>query len=159
MKPSAALLRRLNTSLDTLPRDIPALALRLFPAAVFFASGRTKMDGWQIADSTWFLFEHEYALPLIPSPIAAVSATIAEHLLPVLLALGLATRLSALGLLGMTAVIQIFVYPAAWQTHGLWAACLLATAAIGPGRLSLDHLIGLDGPRGIQPTATAQRFG
>lgn len=154
-----SLLRRINGALDRLPQDIPALALRLFPAAVFFASGRTKMDGWQIADSTWFLFEHEYALPLIPSPIAAVAATVAEQVLPVLLLLGLATRLSALGLLAMTAVIQIFVYPGAWQTHGLWAACLLATMALGPGRLSLDHLLGLDrSQRSAAPTLT-QRVG
>ena len=66
-------------------------------------------------------------------------ATLAEHALPVLLVLGLGTRFAALGLLAMTAVIQIFVYPSAWQTHGLWAACLLALIAEGPGRWSLDH--------------------
>ena len=144
MTSPTGLLRQINGLLDRVTWDIPALALRAFPAAVFFASGRTKVDGWQIADSTWFLFEHEYALPLIPSPVAAVAATVAEHVLPILLILGIATRLSALGLLGMTAVIQIFVYPEAWQTHGLWAACLLAVAARGPGRISVDHLAGLD---------------
>lgn len=72
-------------------------------------------------------------------------ATLAEHALPVLLVLGLATRLSAIGLLGMTAVIQVLVYPGAWVTHGLWAACLLAVAARGPGRLSLDRAFGWDG--------------
>ena len=159
MTPATGILRQINTALDRLPRDIPALALRVFPAAVFFASGRTKMDGWQIADSTWFLFEHEYALPLIPSPIAAVAATVAEHILPVLLVLGLATRLSALGLLAMTAVIQIFVYPGAWQTHGLWAACLVATMALGPGRISLDHLFGMDGLQRNDPPAVTQRVG
>lgn len=156
---TAALLRGFNARLAQLPPDIPALALRLFPATAFFASGRTKMDGWQIADSTWFLFEHEYALPLIPPDVAAVAATLAEHILPLLLILGLATRLSALGLLGMTAVIQIFVYPEAWQTHGLWAACLLAVAVLGPGRASLDHLVGLDGstfPKGSSDGPTAQ---
>ena len=101
------------------------------------------MEGWQIKDSTWFLFEQEYKLPLIPSDWAAVLATLAEHALPVALVLGLATRLSALALLGMTAVIQIFVYPEAWTTHGLWAACFLALIAQGPGRLSLDHLLRL----------------
>ena len=144
MTSATGLLRHINGLLDRVTWDIPALALRVFPAAIFFASGRTKVEGWQIADSTWFLFEHEYALPLIPSPFAAVAATVAEHVLPVLLILGIATRLSALGLLGMTAVIQIFVYPEAWQTHGLWAACLLAVAARGPGRISVDHLAGLD---------------
>ena len=144
MTSTTGLLRQINGLLDRVTWDIPALALRVFPAAIFFASGRTKVEGWQIADSTWFLFEHEYALPLIPSPFAAVAATVAEHVLPILLILGIATRLSALGLLGMTAVIQIFVYPEAWQTHGLWAACLLAVAARGPGRISVDHLAGLD---------------
>ena len=159
MTTATGLLRQLNGLLDRLPWDVPALALRFFPAAVFFASGRTKMDGWQIADSTWFLFEHEYALPLIPAPVAAVAATVAEHALPILLVLGLASRLSALGLLGMTAVIQIFVYPGAWQTHGLWAACLLAVAARGPGRLSLDHLLGIEAAPPARTEPHAQRVG
>lgn len=136
--------KKINSLLGRLPWDIAAVALRVFPATVFFASGRTKMDGWQIADSTWFLFEQEYALPLIPSDIAAVAATLAEHALPVLLVLGLFTRLSAFGLLAMTAVIQIFVYPSAWQTHGIWAACFLAIIAAGPGRISLDRKLGID---------------
>ncbi len=134
---------RMNILLERLGWDIPALALRLFPAAVFWQSGRSKVEGFQIKDSTWFLFEQEYKLPLIPSDWAAVLATLAEHALPVLLVLGIATRLSALGLLGMTAVIQTFVYPEAWATHGLWAACFLALIARGPGRLSLDHLLRL----------------
>ncbi|HRK43346.1 MAG TPA: DoxX family protein [Gemmobacter sp.] len=137
------MLARMNGLLDRLGWDVPALALRVFPAAVFWLSGRSKVEGFQIKDSTWFLFEHEYKLPLIPSDWAAVMATLAEHALPVLLVLGLATRLSALALLGMTAVIQIFVYPDAWATHGLWAACFLALIARGPGRLSLDHLFRL----------------
>ena len=121
--------------------DLAGLALRVFPAAVFWQSGRTKVDGLSIKDSTWFLFEHEYALPVIPSDWAAVAATLAEHLLPVLLILGLMTRLSALALLAMTATIQIFVYPSAWMTHGLWAAAFLALIAHGPGRWSLDHVL------------------
>lgn len=139
-----SLLRDANAAASRLSWDIAAVALRVFPAAVFLASGRTKMEGWRIADSTWFLFEHEYALPLIPPHIAAVLATLAEHIFPALLLLGLATRASALALLGMTAVIQIFVYPGAWQTHGLWAACFLALITMGPGRLSLDRQLGLD---------------
>ena len=102
------------------------------------------MEGFTLKDSTWFLFEHEYALPLIPTHLAAVLATVAEHLLPALLILGLFSRVSALGLVAMTAVIQIFVYPDAWMTHGLWAAALLALIARGPGRLSVDALLGLD---------------
>lgn len=147
-----SMIQRLNGLFERIPHDVVALALRVFPAMVFFQSGRTKVEGLlSIKDSTWFLFEHEYALPLIPSNIAAVMATTAEHLLPVLMILGLATRLSALGLLGMTAVIQIFVYPDAWVTHGLWASALLALVAIGPGRLSLDHLLGLEGKAGTKP--------
>ena len=137
------MMARVNALLARLEWDVPALALRLFPAVVFWQSGRSKVEGFQIKDSTWFLFEQEYKLPLIPSDWAAVLATLAEHALPVLLVLGLATRLSALGLLGMTAVIQIFVYPEAWATHGLWAACFLVLIARGPGRLSLDHLLRL----------------
>lgn len=140
-----SLVRILNTRLDRLPRDAVTLALRVFPAMVFLQSGRTKVEGLiSIKPSTYFLFENEYALPLIPPDLAAILATAAEHVLPVLLILGLFTRLSALGLLGMTAVIQVFVYPGAWITHGLWAAALLAIIAFGPGRLSLDRLIGLD---------------
>lgn len=135
---------RLNRALAAIPAAPVALMLRVFPALVFLQSGRTKVEGFSIKDSTWFLFEHEYALPLIPPPVAAVMATVAEHVLPVLLILGLFTRLSALGLLGMTAVIQIFVYPDAWVTHGLWAAALLAVAARGPGAWSADHLTGID---------------
>lgn len=140
----AAPLVALNRGLGQLPWSIPALALRLFPAAVFWASGRTKVDGWQIADSTWTLFQYEYDLPLIPYRLAAVLAVIAEHLLPVLLVLGLGTRLAALALLAMTGVIQTFVYPGAWVTHGLWAACFLALVAGGPGAVSLDRALGLD---------------
>lgn len=140
----AALLRRVNGLLDRIPWSVPALLLRLLPASVFWASARTKVDGFAIADGTWWLFENEYALPLLPPAVAAVIATLAEHVLSVTLALGLGARLSALGLLGMTAVIQVFVYPDAWQTHGLWAACLLAVAARGPGAASLDRLVGWD---------------
>lgn len=127
--------------MDRIPWSIPAFALRLFPAAVFWQSGRTKVEGFSLKQSTFFLFEHEYALPLIDFRLAAYLATIAEHVLPVLLVLGLATRFSALGLLVMTAVIQVLVYPGAWVTHGLWAACLLALIAKGPGVVSVDHWI------------------
>jgi putative oxidoreductase len=143
------LIRTLNGTLDRIPHDLVALALRVFPALVFWQSGRTKVDGlFTIKDSTWFLFEHEYALPLIPSDLAAVLATTAEHLLPALMILGLFTRASALGLLGMTIVIQMFVYPDAWITHGLWAAALLALVARGPGALSLDRALRLEGETG-----------
>jgi putative oxidoreductase len=138
-------MQRLNRLGEHVPHDLVALAARVFPAAVFWQSARTKVEGFSIKDSTWFLFEHVYALPVIPPAWAAVLATLAEHVLPVLLVLGLASRLSALGLLVMTAVIQVFVFPEAWVTHGLWAAALLVVLARGPGRLSLDHLLRLDG--------------
>lgn len=138
------LIRHLNGLAGHVPHDLVALTARVFPAAVFWQSARTKVDGFSIKDSTYFLFEHVYALPVIPSAPAAVLATMAEHVLPVLLVLGLFSRLSALGLLIMTAVIQIFVFPEAWITHGLWTAGLLVTVAQGPGRLSLDQIFNLD---------------
>lgn len=140
-------LRRANAQADRLPWEIAAIPLRLFPAAVFFTSGRTKVEGlFHIKDSTWFLFANDYRLPLIPPDVAAVMATTAEHVFPVLLVLGLFTRASALALLGMTLVIQTFIYPDAWQVHGIWAACFLALILRWPGRLSLDWLLRLDGP-------------
>jgi len=144
MQGSETVLQKLNLGFAAIPDALVALMLRVFPALVFWQSGQTKVEGFAIKDSTWFLFENEYALPLIPPELAAVMATVAEHLLPVLLILGLLTRLSALGLLMMTAVIQVFVYPDAWMTHGLWAAPLLAVVARGPGRWSLDRLVGID---------------
>ncbi len=137
-------IRRLNALAGRLPWAVPALMARLLPAWVFWASARTKVDGFAIADSTWWLFENEYALPVIPAAAAAVLATIAEHVLAVCLALGFATRLAAAGVLAMTLVIQIFVYPSAWVTHGLWAACCLVLIARGPGALSLDRALDID---------------
>lgn len=138
------LIHRANGFGALVPQDILALAARVFPAVVFWQSARTKVDGFTIKDSTWFLFEHVYALPVIPPAWATVLATVAEHVLPVLLVLGLMARFSALGLLIMTGVIQVFVFPGAWVSHGLWAVALLVVLAQGPGRLSVDHLLGLD---------------
>lgn len=127
--------------LDRIPHDLIAIVARLSIAAVFWNSGQTKLDGWRVSENAVYLFEHEYALPLISPVIAAHLATLAEHLLPILLVIGLGSRLAALGLLAMTLVIQVFVYPDAWPTHGTWAACLLLIIARGPGRLSLDQLV------------------
>ena len=124
-----------------IPDSLILLTARIFPAAVFWQSGRTKMQGWTIRDATFFLFENEYALPLVPPEIAAYMATMAEHVFPVLLVLGLGTRFAAAALLGMTLVIQTFVYPGAWITHGLWATCFLLLIARGGGTVSLDHAI------------------
>lgn len=142
------LVRRFNGALEGIPYGLVALGARIFPAAVFWQSGQTKVDGFSIKDSTFYLFEHEYAVPVIPPDVAAYLATFAEHVFPVLLVLGLLTRVSALALLTMTLVIEIFVYPTAWVTHGLWATAFLILMARGPGALSLDRWIGLDTPRG-----------
>jgi putative oxidoreductase len=145
-------IRHINGLADHLPQDLVALAARVFPAVVFWNSARTKVDGFTIKESTFALFEQVYALPVVPPATAAVLATVAEHVLPILLIVGLFSRVSALGLLVMTAVIQIFVFPQAWVTHGLWAVAFLVVLAQGPGRLSLDHLLRLDRRREVPPT-------
>lgn len=137
----AALLQQITDRLDRVPFSVIALAARIFPAAIFWQSGQSKLEGWRVSENAIFLFREEYRLPLIDPVLAAHLAAIGEHLLPLLLALGLASRFAALGLLAMTAVIQIFVYPDAWPTHGVWAACLLIVAARGPGMVSLDALL------------------
>ena len=140
---------RAGALLDRLPGSVLLLVARLGVASVFFLSGRTKVDGFlHITDSTYALFETEYRLPLIPPHIAAHLATYQEHLFPILLVLGLFSRVGALGLLGMTTVIEIFVYPDAWSTHLSWAGLLLPILFRGPGRYSLDHLLGLDPAHG-----------
>jgi putative oxidoreductase len=131
---------------DLLPRLLPPslllLVQRLGVASIFFLSGRTKVDGiFTITDSTYELFRSEYALPLIPPEIAAVAATVSEHLFSILLFFGLFTRGSALALLGMTLVIEIFVYPDAWPTHLSWAGLMLPLIAMGGGKWSLDRLV------------------
>jgi putative oxidoreductase len=118
-----------------------ALAARIFPAAVFWQSGQTKVTGYHLKPSTIVLFQNEYQLPLIDPVTAAYASAFSEHFFPILLVIGLATRFSAAALLFMTAVIEIFVYPGAWPTHGVWATCFLVVIARGPGSLSLDHLI------------------
>lgn len=131
---AAALLER------AIPEWLIALLLRAGIAAVFWQSGRTKVEGWlSVTDNAIALFRDEYKLPLVPPEIAAYAGAYAEHLLPLLLVLGLGTRWAALGLLGMTAVIQILVYPDAWPTHLSWAAPLLYLAARGGGTISLDN--------------------
>ena len=138
-----------------IPDSLIALIGRFSIAAVFWLSGQTKIEGlainlvqgefhlgWpHLSDSALSLFQEEYALPLLPPAWAATLAAVAEHVLPVLILIGLATRLSALGLLGMTLVIQVFVYPGAYPTHGVWATVLLYLIAKGPGKLSVDAWI------------------
>lgn len=122
--------------------DVLALIDRVAIGSVFFLSGRTKVDGWlTVSDSAYSLFRDEYKLPLIPPEVAANAAAWAEHLFPALLVLGLFSRLSALSLLGMTLVIEVFVYPDAWPTHVSWAGLLLYLVGRGGGRFSLDHIL------------------
>ena len=145
-----------EAGLAKIPNDLGLVLARFTLATIFWRSGQTKIEGlaidllaqkfelgWpRLADSTLFLFEYEYALPIISPASAALLATIAEHLLPILLLVGFMTRFAALMLLFMTAVIQIFVYPDAWLTHGLWAALLLLLISFGAGRVSVDYWAG-----------------
>lgn len=127
---------------SALPPSLLLLVQRLGIAAIFFQSGRTKVEGWfTIPDTTYDLFRVEYAGVPLPPELAAVMATVSEHVFPILLVLGLFTRLSALALLGMTLTIQIFVYPDAWPTHLSWAGLLLPLIALGGGTASLDRLL------------------
>ncbi|WP_151671382.1 DoxX family protein [Nitrincola schmidtii] len=146
---------RLLHLMELIPHALIALLGRFSIAAVFWLSGQTKIEGFAIniingeyifgwptlARSTIFLFQYEYQLPLIPADIAAVLATIAEHVFPILILLGLGTRVSALALLIMTAVIQFLVYPSAYALHGVWAVVLLYLMKNGAGVFSLDYLI------------------
>jgi putative oxidoreductase len=138
--------------LDKIPQSLISLAARIFPAAVFWRSGETKVEGWHVTDSAIDLFRDEYALPLVDPALTAKIAAFSEHFFPALLVIGLASRFSALALLGMTAVIEIFVYPDAWPEHGVWAACFLVVIARGPGIFSLDHLLARHWPRGAKPS-------
>lgn len=138
-----------------IPDSLIALIGRFSIAAVFWLSGQTKIEGlainivtgeftlgWpRLADSAVALFRDEYRLPFIPPEFAAPMTALAEHLLPMLMLVGLGTRFAALALLGMTLVIQLFVYPGAYATHGTWAAVLLYLMARGPGAASLDHAL------------------
>jgi putative oxidoreductase len=144
-----------NNLFGRIPNTVIAFIARFSIAAVFWNSGQTKIQGFvanlvtgeftfgwpTLSDSAVALFQDEYKLPLIPPELAAPMAAFAEHLFPLLLLIGLGTRLSAFGLLGMTLVIQVFVYPGAYATHGTWAALLLYLISRGPGAFSIDHLI------------------
>lgn len=146
---------RLISLFSLIPQSLIAFIARFCIAAVFWKSGQTKVEGLAIdlidgtlelgvphlSSSTVYLFKNEYHVPLLSPEVAAHLAAFAEHLFPILILLGLATRFSALALLAMTLTIQLFIYPDAYPTHGTWAAVLLYLMATGPGRLSIDHLI------------------
>lgn len=141
--------------LGRIPHGFIAALARFSIAAVFWKSGQTKIEGFKLdlidgtyqlglprlGEFTVDLFRDEYGLPFIPAELAAPLAALAEHVFPALILLGLATRFSALALLVMTMVIQVFVYPGAYPTHGVWAVVLIYLMARGPGILSIDHLI------------------
>jgi putative oxidoreductase len=129
------LLARLYRWLDRVPYALLAIPLRLAVATVFWNSGQTKLADW---NATLALFSDEYQVPLLPPELAAHLAISIELTAPVLLVLGFLTRPTALVLLGMTTVIEIFVYPQAWPTHIQWAAMLLVLLARGAGSLSVD---------------------
>ncbi|WP_119302151.1 DoxX family protein [Dongia deserti] len=130
--------RRVVNWLEAIPYALLAIPLRVAVATVFWNSGMTKLPNWHM---TVALFTDEYKVPLLPPQVAAYMAATIELTTPAMLVLGLFTRPAAAVLLGMTAVIQIFVYPMAWPTHIQWAAMLFVLLARGPGKLSLDWLI------------------
>ena len=149
-------LRQASTRIDLFSRhasEAIALLARIGLAFTFWLSGQTKIEGlvldplglqvqwgWpHVSESALELFRSEYALPLLPPDWAALMAATAEHVLPLMLVLGLGTRIAALGVLGMTLVIQLFVYPLAFPTHALWAASALVLLVHGGGRLALDR--------------------
>jgi len=151
----AGIVTAVNRAFERIPHSLVAFIARFSIAAVFWKSGQTKVEGlaidivngtfelgWpRLSSSAVDLFRDEFKLPLLSPETAAMVTALGEHVLPLLILLGLATRLSALGLLVMTAVIQLFVYPDAYPTHGTWAAVLLYLMARGAGALSVDNLI------------------
>ncbi|MBI2277614.1 MAG: DoxX family protein [Dechloromonas sp.] len=151
--PLAGLVSGVIALFSRIPDTLIALIGRFSIAAIFWKSGQTKIEGFavdlvagdfqfgwpQLSDSALDLFRSEYRLPLLPPELAAPLAAFGEHVFPLLILIGLATRFSALALLIMTLTIQIFVYPDAYPTHGVWATALLVLIARGPGAISLDH--------------------
>jgi putative oxidoreductase len=151
----ATTLARTHALFERIPESLIALLARFSIAATFWNSGQTKVEGFvlnivsgefslgwpRLSASAVDLFRDEYKLPLLPPELAAVMATVGEHALPLLVLLGLGTRFASFGLLMMTAVIQLLVYPGAYATHGIWAAVLLWLMLRGGGVISLDHLI------------------
>ena len=132
---------------ERIPYSAVALISRFAVASVFWRSAQTKVNGFSVREETFYLFQEEYKVPLLPPDLAAYFATIGEHAFSVLLLIGLASRLSALGLFGMTMVIQLFVFPDGWPEHILWISLQLLIISRGPGTISLDHLIWTRAPR------------
>ena len=142
-------LNKLEELMQTIfPGWLVALLARISIASVFWRSAQTKISGWElfgqhwkfwnVSESTFLLFEYEYSVPLLPVKLAAYMATFGEFFLSLAIITGLLTRFSAIGLLAMTAVIQVFVYPDAWNVHILWAALLVYLVKNGGGAASFD---------------------
>jgi putative oxidoreductase len=127
--------------MDHIPQSFISLLARIVVGLIFFLSGLTKVDGFHLTDSAIFLFAEEFKLPLISPWLAAHMAAAIELTMPLLLFAGFATRFAALVLLGMTLVIEIFVYPESYVQHGLWAVALLTIMKHGAGVFSLDHVL------------------
>jgi putative oxidoreductase len=136
--PRTGLAIRLHQALDLFPLSILQLMFRIAIAAVFWSSGLTKIASW---DTTIVLFRDEYMVPLLPPELAAVISAAFELSCSALIVVGLATRLATLPLLGMTFVIEVFVYPEYWTMHLMWASVLLFLLTKGPGVFSLDHYV------------------
>jgi putative oxidoreductase len=144
-------LRTFHSMTALLPEDVILLMSRLAIGSVFWRSVQTKIAGWEFAgqawqffnvtDATFMLFRYEYALPLLPYKLAAYGGTLAEFFFSLMILLGIGTRFATLGLLGVTTVIQLFVFPEAWPTHILWYALLLLLLKRGGGQVSLDRLL------------------
>lgn len=153
--PPSRLISGIIARFSRIPDSLIALLGRFSIAAIFWKSGQTKIEGFAVdlvagefaigwphlTDSAIELFRSEYRLPLLPPELAAPLAAFGEHFFPVLILLGLATRFSSVALLVMTLIIQIFVYPDAYPTHGVWATVLLVLIARGPGVFSIDQWI------------------
>ena len=133
-----AAIAALRQRLESFPLSAIQLAMRIGVGAVFFRAGLLKYRSWEF---TVQLFRDEYQVPLLDPAMAAQLAMVQELTIPVLLFLGLATRLATVPLLGMIAVIQTFVYPNAWTEHLVWASILIFLLTRGPGALSLDRLL------------------
>lgn len=145
MRPRAIYSRLVSTASSRWAEGATLLLVRLALGGVFWRSGQAKMvEGtwFSISDATYELFRTEYAGVPLPPELAAVAAAAAEHVFPALLLLGLGTRVSALALLGMTLVIQVFVYPEAWwPVHSLWAALAALLIVRGGGVFSADAVL------------------
>lgn len=127
------------------PLSLIQLGARLAVAGIFFKSGLTKVDNdWNVTPLTVALFRDEYKVPVLPADIAAYMGTYVELTMPILLAIGFLSRLATLPLLGMTAVIGLFIYPAGWDTHLSWAVMLILIFSRGPGMISLDAALGIE---------------